>query len=287
VRIMSLWSHRTPAVAGLLSCFACCYSPFNGSQRLGRGFHSKKLRSRCEPDANRPPQGGRPPDCHRIPSRRQASGEGRPSDKIEHLFEVRGVSSRSRAGGRGAPQVAPVSCAPVQGPNGAMRPIRQSRSPDRTVARRGVLRAAHAPSPTCLILLTRLTSLMRKPDATAVGHLLPAGSAGVGALAHSREDPRIPESSGAPPRATRAPGARAGRPSRGSRPRPGGSRAARPRRKVPRERRATGADRRPGPPTHATPYPSSPCHPPVCSNPFLSATFDRPPRLPRKQRARP
>ena len=106
---MSLWSHRTPAVAGLLSCFACCYSPFNGSQRLGRGFHSKKLQSRCEPAVNRPPRGGQPPDCHRIPSRRQASGDGRPSDKIEHPFRVPGVSGRGRIGDHGASPVTTAS----------------------------------------------------------------------------------------------------------------------------------------------------------------------------------
>ena len=41
--IMSLWSHRTPAVAGLLSCSVCCYAPFTTAQRFRRRFHSRKL----------------------------------------------------------------------------------------------------------------------------------------------------------------------------------------------------------------------------------------------------
>ena len=246
---MSLWSHRTPAVAGLLSCFACCYSPFKGSQRLGRGFHSKKLQSRCELAAHWPPRGGRPPDCNRIPSRRQASGEGHPSDKIERRFFNTGRDrpGAARSARRTARHTGPVSTVTAEGwrrsaPDGAARPIQRQWG-------------------SCSPLDQPLTTRSR-----ALGT-------------------RAPGPNGAPPRATLAPGAQAGRPSRGSRPRPGRSRATRPQRKVPQGRRASGANPRPRPPVHATRFPSSPCHPPVRSNRFLSATFEHPPRLPPGRRA--
>ena len=163
-------------------------------------------------------------------------------------------------------------------PGGAARLIRR---PDQirpgTCTQRSP-QAALAMSP------TGLTSLTRKLDSAAVGHLRTAGSAVHDAFPRRSENS---EPSGVLPPTTRAPGARAGRPSRGPRPRPGRPRAARPQRRVPRGRRAIGANPRPKPPAHATPYPSSPCHPPVRSNRFLSATFEEPPRLPPSPRAWP